>query len=666
MPTTAASNRPEDLTARLSEVGGVGKGEALLKVLREVKNQIIGNKTKKLRYLHLGAVPKIVSVLAAVASDGGDSAIIVQAAAVIGSFSCGVEDGVRAVVEAGAVPHLIRILSYPDEKVIDAGARSLRMIFQSKLAPKYDVLQNKNMMFLLSLLNSNNENAIELAVRIIAHSCDKNEEQNALCDAGVLQRLVHLLEGSLNQRDASLGSIVAIVKNNREVAMAFASIENGKALSALTELIHDRYPRTRYLACMCLIAIGQLSCYAQDLQTKTNLMLVLVELLEDSSHVGDDSPFALLDIITDKEELQLQAIVINVVEKLCNYLEKSPIPPRRLQGILLALAELCSKSEICRCQLISPQFLNTIVDALKHVSAGVRIAACTCIRNISRSVKNLCAGRLSNEAVIIPLFQLLNDPSTSVQEASLGAICNVAIDFTAKKSALVKYGGVPLLVQLSKSIVPTLRLKSLCALRNLMFISDRIGKENIISELTIPELASLICDSEHLVQEQAMALVSNLIHGCVDFIRLVFAEDGLIINAVIRQLKSDYSTQVCIQGMLLLCNVAAGDESHKEAVLSYLIPSKAEGCSSLIVSFLQSKDQFLRTAAVWCILNLTDPAGINSPVRVGRLVQEGGILLQIKTMVNDPWLDCKYRVRKVLEQCMITQNTKCEALMSCS
>lgn len=57
----------------------------------------------------------------------------------------------------------------------------------------------------------------------------------------------------------------------------------------------------------------------------------------------------------------------------------------------------------------------------------------------------------------------------------------------------------------------------------------------------------MLTDSEHLVQEQAMALVSNLIHGCVDFIRLVFAEDGLIINAVIRQLKSDYSTQVCIQ-----------------------------------------------------------------------------------------------------------------------
>lgn len=660
MPTLAASNRPEDLTASLGEVFGVGKGDVLLKSLREVKNQIIGNKTKKLRYLRLGAVPKIVSVLDSAASNGGDSensSIIVQAAAALGSFACGMEDGARAVVEAGAVPHLIRILSHPNEKVIDAGARSLRIIFQSKFAPKYDVLQEKNMRFLLSLLNRNNENATELAVRIIAHSCDKEEEQNALCDASVLQRLVYLLEGSLNQRDASLASILAIVKNNCEVARTFTAIDNGKALGYLTELIHDRYPRTRYLACMCLIAIGQISCYAQDLQTKTDLMLVLVKLLEDSSEVGDDSSFAFLDIIADKEELQVQAIALNVVEKFCNYLEKGPIPPRRLQGIMLALAELCSKSEICRGQLTSPQFLNIIVDSLKHDTAEVCIAACTCLRNISRSVKNLCAGRLSNEAIIVSLVQLLNDPSTSVQDAALGALCNVAIDFTAKKSALVKCGGLPHLVQLSKSIVPSLRLKSVCALRNLMFIADKIGKESILSELTIPELACLICDPEHLIQEQAMALVSNLIHGSVDFIKFVFAEDGLIINAVIRQLKSDSATHVSIQGMLLLCNIAAGDESHKETVLSYLIPLKSDSYVSLITRFMQSKDKFLRTATVWCILNLTDPAGANYSDRVGRL-QDGGILSQIRTMVNDPWLDCKYRVRKVLEQCMIPQITR--------
>lgn len=121
MPASATSstNRPEALIETLTLTKSK---DALAKVLREIKNQIIGNKTKKLLYLKLGAVPKIVAVLdssldGGSGGDGGDAAVIVQAAASIGSFACGVEDGVRAVVDAGAVPQLTRILSLPDEKV---------------------------------------------------------------------------------------------------------------------------------------------------------------------------------------------------------------------------------------------------------------------------------------------------------------------------------------------------------------------------------------------------------------------------------------------------------------------------------------------------------------------------------------------------------------------
>jgi len=230
------------------------------------------------------------------------------------------------------------------------------MIFQSKQAPKYDVLQDKNMKFLLSLLNSENENVSELAASIISHSCEKDTEQKALSDVGVLDRFVTLLKGSSNQRDSCLDSIAAIVRNNAEVATKFACINNGKALASLTELIQDRSPRTRLLASVCLISIGCASpCFVQDLQTKTKLILTLVELLEEPGRVGDDAPFALSDLVAGKEELHKQAVSINAIEKLCNFLRKGMIQARRLEGIFLALAELCSKLERCRCQLMSLQ-----------------------------------------------------------------------------------------------------------------------------------------------------------------------------------------------------------------------------------------------------------------------------------------------------------------------
>jgi armadillo repeat-containing protein 8 len=130
-PSTSASacmgTRAEELTARLAATGpgpGAGRGAAAaggeeveherVRALREIKNQIIGNRTKKLLYLRLGAVP---SVVAALAEPGASPAALVQAAAAAGSFACGVDDGARAVLAAGAVGHLTRLLAHPDEKV---------------------------------------------------------------------------------------------------------------------------------------------------------------------------------------------------------------------------------------------------------------------------------------------------------------------------------------------------------------------------------------------------------------------------------------------------------------------------------------------------------------------------------------------------------------------
>lgn len=243
-------------------------------------------------------------------------------------------------------------------QVVDAGARSLKMIFQSKVAPKYDLLKEKNIEFFLSLLNSENENVTELAASIITHSCETRTEQKALCDARVLPRLITLLDGSLSQRDASLDSLATILKNNSEAVSKFVSLDNGRALKAMVELTKDRYPRTRLLACVCLIAIGIASpCHMQELEMKTKLIVILIELLEEPGRAGDEASFTLAELVADKEDVQKLAFRVKAVEKLCNFLHKVPLTPpaKRFEGALLALAELCSKLESCRTQFLSLQ-----------------------------------------------------------------------------------------------------------------------------------------------------------------------------------------------------------------------------------------------------------------------------------------------------------------------
>ncbi|KAK4356525.1 hypothetical protein RND71_025496 [Anisodus tanguticus] len=665
MPASASSappppthSRREDLIGRLRSCSS--STEAKLKALRDLKNQIIGNRTKKLCFLKLGAVPSVTSILSAAASaaaapacSGDDvelnDSLIIQSAAAIGSFACGFDDGVKAVLDAGAFPLLLRLISYPNDKVVGAAARSLKFIYQSKLAPRYDLLQGNNMEFIQSLLNSENENVTGLGASIITHSCRTSMEQKALSDAGVIKKLTCMLGGSVTQKDASLESLATILKGNPDVISKFMEPENGGALGTVTELTKDKNARTRLLACICLIVIKNSapSCL-QDLRIKTKLILILLELLEDDQ-VGDEAPFALSSLIAEKEDLQLLAFEANVIDKLVNHLRKGPLLSRRLEGILIALANMCSRLERCRDRLLSLEAMKFVTDALSQDSGEVRAAACICLKNVSRSVKNLSAGLFMNESFVITLVRLLFDDLTFVQVSALDAISNIVVDFLAHKTMFMQCGGVKQLVQLSKSMDLTIRVKAVCALRNLTFLVNGKCKEEILSELTQLTLRSLICDPEACVQEQALALVRNLVDGPLDSIQHVFAEDALLLHAVGQQLQSASKVEVFIQGMYVFTNVASGNEVHKEAVMQELFPPLANDSESIMFKFLHSDDSRLRTAAVWALVNLTFPSSSGAFGRVMKL-RNAGIVSQLKNMVNDPCLDVKLRARTALGQ----------------
>ncbi|CAN4121008.1 unnamed protein product [Withania somnifera] len=669
MPASASSappphrthSRREDLIRRLSS----SFVEAKLKALRDLKNQIIGNRTKKLCFLKLGAVSCVTSILssssaaAASASVGGSAcagddvelndSLIIQSAAAIGSFACGFDDGVKAVLDAGAFPILLCLISYPNDKVVDATARSLKFIYQSELAPRYDFLQGNNMEFIQLLLNSENENVTGLGASIITHSCRTSMEQKALSDAGIIKKLTCMLGGSVTQKDASLESLATILKGNPDVISKFMEPENGGALGTVTELTKDNNARTRLLACICLIVIKNSapSCL-QDLRIKIKLVLILLELLEDDQ-IGDEAPFALSSLIAEKEDLQVLAFEANVIDKLVSHMQKCPLLSRRLEGILIALANMCSRLERCRDRLLSLEAMKFVTGALSQESGEVRAAACICLKNVSRSGKNLSAGLFMNESFIVPLVRLLSDDLTFVQVSALDAISNIVVDFLAHKTMFMQCGGVKQLVQLSKSMDSTIRVKAVCALRNLTFLVNDKFKEEILSELTQLTLRSLIYDPEACVQEQALALVRNLVDGRLDSIQHVFAEDALLLHAVGQQLQSASKADVLIQGMYVFTNVASGNEVHKEAVMQGLFPPLANDSESIMFKFLHSDDSRLRTAAVWALVNLTFPSSSGAIGRVMKL-RNAGIVSLLKHMANDPCLDL--RARTALGQSM--------------
>lgn len=251
--------------------------------------------------------------------------------------------------------------------MVDAAARALRMIYQSKLAPKFEFLKEKNMEFIVSLLNSESENVAGLGACIITHSCETVMEQRALCDAGVLVKLISLLDGSLSQRDASLEALAAVFRENPEVVSKFVGIQNGRALSLVIELTKDRFARTQFLACTCLVLVrNNSSAYVQEIGIVMKLVNLLIVLLDDPGQVGDEVPFVFSNLIAEKEDLQKLAFEANAIDRFHNCLQSGQLSPKRLQGVLLALADLCSKLECCRSKFLSLK-VSTVHCFLAHM-----------------------------------------------------------------------------------------------------------------------------------------------------------------------------------------------------------------------------------------------------------------------------------------------------------
>lgn len=79
------------------------------------------------------------------------------------------------------------------------------------------------------------------------------------------------------------------------------------------------------------------------------------------------------------------------------------------------------------------------------------------------------------------------------QVAALGAISNIVVDFSVRKSTFIHCGGLKQLVQLAKSMDSTVRLNTAWALRNLVFLADSKRKDMIYSELGASTFVNLIC-----------------------------------------------------------------------------------------------------------------------------------------------------------------------------
>lgn len=175
---------------------------------------------------------------------------------------------------------------------------------------------------------------------------------------------------------------------------------------------------------------------------------------------------------------------------------------RHREAVLKALASLAAFDDEYRKSMCELGVVPYIIDSLKPYtsnplltdisavgpnpiagnSAATLLAACAAAQALTRSVSVLRTS-LIDAGVAPPLFHLLNNPDSEVQIAATKVVCNLALDFSPMKEAIVSQGIIKTLCQHAHSANPMLRLDSIWALKHLVYNSSNDLKFSIIQEL---------------------------------------------------------------------------------------------------------------------------------------------------------------------------------------
>ena len=616
--------------------------------------QIIGDKTKKYAFVSEGAVQAVSQILReALANPGLDANttdLVIQSAATLGSFSCGLELGAEAVIKSGAVGDLTQLLGSSDSRLVTASARALRLLFQSSKARTLAPLSDSSIRLLIKLLHLKDELTAGVSASILAKCCEIHEQQDQIQSYGGLKAVMSLLQSKLIKvQEAGMECIAAMTKNDKDLALIVS--EDLDSVSKLLKFSKMGKPNVKLLACRCITNISTQSDAREDIvKLRAHLLPIVIKLLEQLSdfHV----PHVLARLLADKPELQRIAFDSNAISLLTSWLRVTHESGEEEQsylkeGLLTAVGIISLNLEDARRMVIELKGIPTIVESLKDKDERVRAAACLCAKSLSRSRKAIKSS-LFDAKIDGPLLSLLSDPSPQVQQTASATLCNLVLSYLPMKENILAAGGVRELASLSKSMDSILRLHSTWAIKNLLYRADRTLKQRVMEELTWPQLLTLLNDSEPEVQVQAVTIVRNLVFGKEDDIEMVVQyQNGEILSILERILSptSGSSAEMKQHAVYAVSNISSGSDKHKEMIMQTMVLNSVLHCL---------RDQHsceLRVAAAWVIINLTwqdgaDNAGVAS--RIERLKQMG-FESQLESMVEDTSLNVKDRVMEALK-----------------
>ncbi|KKZ64909.1 hypothetical protein EMCG_09198 [[Emmonsia] crescens] len=299
-----------------------------------------------------------------------------------------------------------------------------------------------------------------------------------------------------------------------------------------------RVPMFGYLLLPLLIRM-----FEKDFEVPEDVGVHEIGLVSTTLRAKEEAPAILASLVMDSRELQKHAAEGEAIPKLSQMLKESfnPIAEARKpmwnpdkqsatgsnptqpelclgprgcsplvnhkmkvrEGVLRALAALSLFKEDYRRMICDNGVVPYIIDSMKPCEQesldaldgnppSTLLAACAAARSLTRSVSALRTN-LIDAGVATPMFTLIKFRDIDVQIAATSVVCNLAMDFSPMKDAIIGANMIPILCEHSHSSNTRLRLESIWALKHIAYNSTNDIKMKIVEELEPGWLKQVIC-----------------------------------------------------------------------------------------------------------------------------------------------------------------------------
>ncbi|KAI8873325.1 ARM repeat-containing protein [Ramicandelaber brevisporus] len=324
------------------------------------------------------------------------------------------------------------------------------------------------------------------------------------------------------------------------------------------------------------------------------------------------------------------------------------------EAALYALGALCSIHEDSRKNLTEAKVLPIIANALSHWSDRVRIAACQCIRVLSRSVRALRTAFV-DAGIARPLFAMIaaKEP-VLVQTVATAALCNVIIAFSPSREIILEHNGIERLVEIARTSAryPALRGNALSSLANSLYEASQSSRLTILNTVTVPFVSSILDDSDEVIVNHALQFMRNLL-TCND----------AATEKLVQEMTSERIVRVISDR--LIGSLAALRENALFTMVGLAIahpPTASLLCANPTVlgrwlQALNDTEAKIRVAAAWAIINFTSASPRNSDSTVMQgvrnridILRRHGFEDKLRELASDPNHDVRDRAKSALAQ----------------